>query len=54
MMVGEIPEQRIAAGNDKLQKAQAKSSDEKRNLAEKMGIPPRRPDPDTDDRSHRE
>ena len=36
--------QRIAADNEKLQKALAKSLDEQWNLAEKMGIPPRRSD----------
>jgi hypothetical protein len=36
--------QRIAADNERLQKALAKSLDEQWNLAEKMGIPPRRSD----------
>jgi hypothetical protein len=42
-------DKRIAADNDKLQKALAKSLNEQWNLAEKMGIPTRRSD--TDDHS---
>ncbi len=42
-------DKRIAADNESLQKALAKSLSEQWNLAEKMGIPPRRSD--TDDHS---